>query len=422
MKILKNSTFKNVETEKIVKEQVSSIIEDIKINKDEALKKYNLKFDNNDRDMIRVSKEEIEEAYKEVNDEFINNIKIAAKNIEKFAKLQKESFNNDFEKEIYPGVILGQKHIPVSSCLAYVPGGGYSLFSTALMLIIPAKVAGVKRVVACSPTMKDVAKINPKTLVAMDIAGADEIYATGGVQAIASFTYGTESIKPVDIIVGPGNKYVTEAKRQCYGTVGIDFVAGPSEVLIIADETANATYIAADVLAQCEHDLNARGILITTSEKFANEVMKKVEQMLEELPTKNIAKPSWENNGEVILVDNLKEAVEISNQYAPEHLEISTANNDDIIDELINYGSLFIGGYSAEVFGDYVSGTNHTLPTLKASRYTGGVWVGTFIKTCTHQVLNKDAVKALGPVAVKLATDEGLHAHANAAKVRLKEN
>lgn len=249
MKILKNSTFKNVETEKIVKEQVSSIIEDIKINKDEALKKYNLKFDNNDRDMIRVSKEEIEEAYKEVDDEFINNIKIAAKNIEKFAKLQKESFNNDFEKEIYPEVVLGQKHIPVSSCLAYVPGGGYPLFSTALMLIIPAKVAGVKRVVACSPTMKDVAKINPKTLVAMDIAGADEIYATGGVQAIASFTYGTESIKPVDIIVGPGNKYVTEAKRQCYGTVGIDFVAGPSEVLIIADETANATYIAADVLA-----------------------------------------------------------------------------------------------------------------------------------------------------------------------------
>lgn len=276
MKILKNSTFKNVETEKIVKEQVSSIIEDIKINKDEALKKYNLKFDNNDRDIIRVSKQEIEEAYKEVDDEFINNIKIAAKNIEKFAKLQKESFNNDFEKEIYPGVILGQKHIPVSSCLAYVPGGGYPLFSTALMLIIPAKVAGVKRVVACSPTMKDVAKINPKTLVAMDIAGADEIYATGGVQAIASFTYGTKSIKPVDIIVGPGNKYVTEAKRQCYGTVGIDFVAGPSEVLIIADETANATYIAADVLAQCEHDLNARGILITTSEKFANEVMKKV--------------------------------------------------------------------------------------------------------------------------------------------------
>lgn len=421
MKILKSSSFKNKETEKIVKEQVSSIIEDIKINKDEALKKYNLKFDNNDRDVIKVSKEEIEEAYKQVDEEFIQNLKVAAKNIENFAMAQKESFNNDFEKEIYPGVILGQKHIPVTSCLAYVPGGGYPLFSTALMLIIPAKVAGVKRVVACSPTMKTTPNINPKTLVAMDIAGADEIYATGGVQAIAAFTYGTESIKPVDIIVGPGNKYVTEAKRQCYGTVGIDFVAGPSEVLIIADETANSTYIAADVLAQCEHDLNARGILVTTSEKFGFEVAKKVDEMLETLPTKNIAKPSWDNNGEIILVDSLEEAVQISNEYAPEHLEINVENNEGIIEDLVNYGSLFIGEYSAEVFGDYVSGTNHTLPTLKASRYTGGVWVGTFIKTCTHQVLNKDAVKSLGPVAINMATEEGLHAHANAARVRVED-
>lgn len=420
MKILKSSSFKSKETEKIVKEQVSAIIEDIKINKDEALKKYNLKFDNNNREVIKVSKEEIKEAYEQVDQKFIENLKVAVKNIENFAKAQKESFNNNFEKEIYPGVILGQKHIPVTSCLAYVPGGGYPLFSTALMLIIPAKVAGVKRVVACSPTMKDVAKINPKTLVAMDIAGADEIYATGGVQAIASFTYGTESIKSVDIIVGPGNKYVTEAKRQCYGTVGIDFVAGPSEVLIIADETANPTYIAADVLAQCEHDLNARGILVTTSEELGYEVAKKVDEMLEELPTKNIAKPSWDNNGEIILVDSLKEAVQISNEYAPEHLEINVKNNESIIEDLVNYGSLFIGEYSAEVFGDYVSGTNHTLPTLKASRYTGGVWVGTFIKTCTHQVLNKDAVKSLGPVAVDLATDEGLHAHANAARVRVE--
>ena len=384
MKILKSSGFKNKETEKIVKEQVSAIIEDIKINKDEALKKYNLKFDNNDRSVIKVSKEEIEEAYKQVDEEFIQNLKVAAKNIENFAIAQKESFDNNFEKEIYPGVILGQKHIPVTSCLAYVPGGGYPLFSTALMLIIPAKVAGVKRVVACSPTMKSTPKINPKTLVAMDIAGADEIYATGGVQAIAAFTYGTESIKPVDIIVGPGNKYVTEAKRQCYGTVGIDFVAGPSEVLIIADETANPTYIAADVLAQCEHDLNARGILVTTSEKFGLEVSQKVDEMLETLSTKNIAKPSWDNNGEIILVDSLEEAVQISNEYAPEHLEINVENNEGIIEDLVNYGSLFIGEYSAEVFGDYVSGTNHTLPTLKASRYTGGVWVGTFIKTCTH--------------------------------------
>lgn len=368
MKILKSSGFKNKETEKIVKEQVSAIIERYKNKQRRSFEKYNLKFDNNDRSVIKVSKEEIEEAYKQVDEEFIQNLKVAAKNIENFAMAQKESFDNNFEKEIYPGVILGQKHIPVTSCLAYVPGGGYPLFSTALMLIIPAKVAGVKRVVACSPTMKSTPKINPKTLVAMDIAGADEIYATGGVQAIAAFTYGTESIKPVDIIVGPGNKYVTEAKRQCYGTVGIDFVAGPSEVLIIADETANPTYIAADVLAQCEHDLNARGILVTTSEKFGLEVSQKVDEMLETLPTKNIAKPSWDNNGEIILVDSLEEAVQISNEYAPEHLEINVENNEGIIEDLVNYGSLFIGEYSAEVFGDYVSGTNHTLPTLKASQ------------------------------------------------------
>lgn len=228
MKSIKTSSMKEKVDEKILREQVSSIIEDIRNNKDVALKKYNEKFDRNTRDEFRITKEEIKEAYKHVDDEFINNLKIAAKNIREFAKAQKLSFENPFEKEIYPGVILGQTNIPIESCLAYVPGGQYPLFSTALMLIIPAKVAGVKRIVACSPTMKNTEKINPKTLVAMDIAGADEIYATGGVQAIAAFTYGTEKINPVDIIVGPGNKFVTEAKRQCYGQVGIDFVAGPS--------------------------------------------------------------------------------------------------------------------------------------------------------------------------------------------------
>ena len=420
MEILKKSNFKNPGIKKDVKNQVSDIIEDIKLHKDEGVKKYNLLFDKNPRNIFKVSKEEIEAAYKQVDEKFIEDLKVAAKNIEEFAKSQRESFNNNFEKEIYPGVILGQKHIPIDSCLAYVPGGQYPLFSTALMLIIPARVAGVKRVCACSPTMKNSENINPKTLVAMDIAGANEIYATGGVQAIAAFTYGTESINPVDIIVGPGNQYVTEAKRQCYGDVGIDFVAGPSEVLIIADETANSSFIAADVLAQCEHDYNARGILLTTDKNLAKEVEIKVNEILEELSTKNIAKSSWDNNGEIILVKDLEEAVKLSNEYAPEHLEISINNCDEIIDKLSNYGSLFIGGLSAEVFGDYVSGTNHTLPTLKASRYTGGVWVGTFIKTCTTQRLTQVAIDSLAPIAYNLAVEEGLYAHANAAKVRLK--
>lgn len=420
MEVLKKSQFKNIETEKAVKMQVREILNDIKLNRDIGVRKYNFQFDKNPRLRYRVTRDEIVKAYKKVDIKFIEDIKIAVKNIEEFAKAQKESFENNFEREIYPGVILGQKHIPIESALAYVPGGGYPLFSTALMLIIPAKIAGVKRVCACSPTMRNSKDINPKTLIAMDIAGADEIYAVGGVQAIGAFTYGTQSIKPVDIIVGPGNKYVTEAKRQCYGNVGIDFVAGPSEVLIIADETANADYIAADVLAQCEHDYSARGILITTDKKLGEVVSKKVDEILKDLPTRDIAVSSWRNNGEIIYVDTLEEAIKLSNKYAPEHLEISLKNEDEIIDKLINYGSLFVGSLSAEVFGDYVSGTNHTLPTLRASRYTGGVWVGTFIKTCTTQRLSQKAVDLLAPVAHDLAVEEGLYAHANAAKIRIK--
>ena len=421
MEILKKSLFKHMEIEKTLQTQVGEILEEIRFNKDIGVKKYNLLFDKNPRENFRVTRDEIVKAYKQVDVKFIEDLKIAAKNIEEFAKAQKNSFNNEFEKDIYPGVTLGQKHIPIESALAYVPGGSYPLFSTALMLIIPAKIAGVKRICACSPAMKDSEYINPKTLVAMDIAGADEIYAVGGVQAIGAFAYGTDSIKPVDIIVGPGNKYVTEAKRQCYGKVGIDFVAGPSEVLIIADESANPSYIAADVLAQCEHDYNARGILITTDKTLAKEVNKKVNEILVDLPTKDIASLSWNNNGEIILVDNLQEAVKLSNKYAPEHLELNVKNTDEIIDKLTNYGSLFIGQYSAEVFGDYVSGTNHTLPTLRASRYTGGVWVGTFIKTCTTQRLSKGAVDLLAPVAYDLAMDEGLYAHANAANGGVNE-
>ena len=416
MKYYKKSK-RDIAIDKNVKDQVSEIIEDIRKFKDKSILKYNIKFDNNQRDNLRISREEIKKAYEDVDEKFIDNLRIAAENIEKFARLQKENFN-DFEKEIYPGVILGQKNIPINSALAYVPGGGYPLFSTALMLIIPARIAGVERICACSPTMKNCDQINPKTLVAMDIAGANEIYAFGGIQSIAAFTYGTDSIKPVDIIVGPGNKYVTEAKRQCYGDVGIDFVAGPSEVLIIADKSANPLYIAADLLAQCEHDYSARGILVTNSEALAIEVEKNINILLETLPTREVAQSAWFNNGEIIIVDNINQAIDICNDYAPEHLEVNLKDSEEVINKLKNYGSLFIGENSAEVFGEYVSGTNHTLPTVRAARYTGGVWVGTFIKTCTNQKLSKKAVKSLGPIACALAEDEGLYGHANAAKVR----
>lgn len=419
MKLIKIPKSKPFQEDEKLKTVVSEIIKDIKENKDLAIKKYNKKFDNNKRDTFLVSKKEIQEAYSMVDEQFIKDITIAANNIRQFAKEQKASFDNDFEKEIYPGVLLSQENIPMESCLTYIPGGQYPLFSTALMLIIPAKVAGVKRVVACSPTMKECGNINHKTLVAMDLAGADEIYAVGGVQAIAAFSYGSETIVPVDKIVGPGNKYVTEAKRQCYGQVGIDFVAGPSEVLIICDESANPTFVAADLLAQCEHDLDARGILITDSKDMIEEVNLELNRLLEILPTRDIAKKSWEDNGEIILVDNLTEAISISNEYAPEHLEVIVKNYCEFDKKLINYGSLFVGNLSAEVFGDYVAGTNHTLPTLRASRYTGGVWVGSFIKTCTKQKLSAQAIEKLAPVAENMANEEGLYAHALAAKVRL---
>ncbi|NLM04606.1 MAG: histidinol dehydrogenase [Clostridiales bacterium] len=420
MKVIKKARTRTLEESRELTATVEEIINEVRTRGDKALIEYNIKFDKNHRKVLRVSREEIDEAYREIDPKVLDAIKIAAKNIENFALAQKSTQKSLEEIEVYPGVFAGHRIIPIDSCLCYVPGGGYPLFSTALMLAIPAKVAGVKRITACSPTIHGTGKIHPTTLVAMDLAGVEEIYALGGAHAIAAFTYGTDEIKSVDIIVGPGNQYVTEAKRQCYGTVGIDFIAGPSEVLIIADESANPEILAADILGQSEHDLMAKGILITTSEKIAFETIEAVERQLNLLPTSDIARTAWEVNGEVIAVDNIEDACKISNEYAPEHLEVVINNPEEIIEKLTNYGSLFIGDMAAEVFGDYVSGPNHTLPTLKAARYTGGVWVGTFTKVCTHQRLTKEGMQKLSPITSLMARAEGLHAHANAADIRLK--
>jgi histidinol dehydrogenase len=287
------------------------------------------------------------------------------------------------------------------------------------MLITPAVVAGAARICAASPVVRGTSSIHYKTLVAMDLAGADEIYAIGGSQAVAAFTYGTEQINPVDIIVGPGNRYVSEAKRQCYGKVGIDFVAGPSEVLIIADAEADPSVLVADHLAQCEHDVNAKGILITTDRALADKVAEAVESELSTLSTAEVAGRSWNDYGEIILVDDLAEAVSISNSIAPEHLELNVKDPSVIIEDLVNYGSMFIGGGTAEVFGDYASGTNHTLPTMGASRYTGGLWVGTFLKVCTAQWMSNEGSKNIAPLVRRLAEGEGLMGHAEAAGKRI---
>lgn len=420
MKIMKKSCQRTEEDRRNLTKTVEEMIDYVREKKDIALKEYNLKFDGCTRETLRVNKGEIQEAYSQLTAQEIEDLKAAAANIRAFAKAQKETVRPLEKFSPVQGIFLGHRIIPVKSCCCYVPGGNYPLYSTALMLIIPAKTAGVERVTACSPVMKGTNRINPKTLVAMDIAGADEIYAVGGAQSIAAFSYGTQEIKPVDMIVGPGNRFVTEAKRQCYGQVGIDFVAGPSEVLIIADGSGTPEIVAADLLAQSEHDPNAKGILITTEEEFGKEVIEAVEKELLELETREIARKSWEVYGEVIFVNSLEEAVQLANEYAPEHLELNLRNPEEVSGMLYNYGSLFMGENTAEVFGDYASGTNHTLPTLRAARYTGGVWVGTFLKTCTYQHMTKDAMQNLAPLVSRMARGEGLMGHAQAAEVRMK--
>lgn len=421
MKVLKEARVRTEEDKKKLTQTVGDMIDDVKKRKDEALKEYSQRFDGSKRTSFLVTKEEIREAYDQLAEQEIQDLKKAAEHIRAFARAQRETIKSLENFSPAPGIFLGHRIIPVKSCCCYVPGGNYPLYSTALMLVIPAKAAGVERVTACSPVMKGTDRINPKTLAAMDIAGADEIYAVGGAQAIAAFSYGTEEIRPVDMIVGPGNQYVTEAKRQCYGQVGIDFVAGPSEVLVIADGSGTPEIVAADLLAQSEHDPNAKGMLITTDEKFGQAVVQAVERELSWLPTASIARKSWETYGEVVLADSIEKAVQIANDYAPEHLELNVQEPEAIKEQLYNYGSLFIGENTAEVFGDYASGTNHTLPTLRAARYTGGVWVGTFLKTCTHQSMTPEAMKGLAPLVERMAQGEGLMGHAQAAKVRMKK-
>lgn len=399
---------------------VSKIIDEVKSGGDQTLLSYNLRFDQCQRESVQVSQEEIQEAYDQVTPEDLEQMKQAAANIRSFAKAQRAMFLPLEDFSPMEGIKLGHRIIPVDGCCCYVPGGSYPLYSTALMLGIPAKVAGVPRVIGCSPAMKGTAKIHPKTLVAMELSGMDEIYVVGGAQAIAAAAYGTETIKPVDLVVGPGNSFVTEAKKQCFGQIGIDFLAGPSEVLVIADNTGDPRIIAADLLAQSEHDKVAKAILVTTYAPLGEAVQQQVEVQLETLSTKSIAAQSWKDYGEILLAEDLDEAADYANQYAPEHLEImvATEKEDLLVEKLRNYGSLFVGQGTAEVFGDYASGTNHTLPTLGAARYTGGLWVGNFLKVCTHQKLTTQGIKKIMPIVSNLARGEGLEGHARAAEAR----
>lgn len=421
MKCLKDAPKKTIARDEKTKKAVEDIIAGVKEKGDEELLELSRKFDGLDLETVKISKEEIAEAYAKIPAETIEAMKKAHENIEFYAKKQYECLKDLPGVSNTPGVVLSHRLIPVEAVGCYVPGGRYPLPSTALMLITPAKIAGCSRVVACAPAAKAFGSIHPATLVAMDIAGADEIYCTGGAQAIAAMAYGTQTIRAVDLICGPGNRFVTEAKRQVLGDVGIDSLAGPSEVLILADETAKADFIAADLLAQSEHDPNARATLVTTSEPLAEEVLAKIRTFAGELATGETSLKSWDDNGIVYVVDDIDEGIKIANDFAPEHLELQVKDEDAVAAQLVNFGSLFIGNYAPVAFGDYCSGTNHTLPTMRTARYSNGVWVGTFIKTSFVQHISKEGCDHLADTCMTLAGTEGLLAHRKSVEVRVTE-
>jgi len=399
---------------------VADIICQVRKDGDRALKDLAKKFDHVDLTELRVTGDDIRKAYEQVDDKVVESFKKAAEQITFYAKAQFDCIKPLDVQSPVPGVELGHRLIPVDGAGLYVPGGRFPLPSTALMLTIPAKIAGVKRVAACSPANKQFGTIHPATLVAMDIAGADEIYTVGGAQAVAAMAYGTESIAKVDLIAGPGNRYVTEAKRQVMGTVGIDSLAGPSEVLIVADETANPEYIAIDLLAQSEHDAFARSVLVTTDESKVPKILKAMEELGAKLPTGEAAMQSFEDNGIIMIADSMDEMADIANDAAPEHLEVHTKDPVEYSKKLYQFGSLFIGEDAPVALGDYCSGTNHTLPTMKNAKFSNGVWVGTFLKTSFVQHITKEGLKNLSQTCMTMARTEGLAAHEMSVALRLK--
>ena len=401
-----------------VRETVESILADIDARKDQAVADLSKKFDNWSPADFKLSAQEIERAIAQVPKRDLEDIKFAQAQVRNFAQKQRESMH-DLEVETLPGVVLGHRHIPVNSIGCYVPGGRYPMVASAHMSIVTAKVAGVKRIIACAPPFKG--GPHPAIVAAMHFGGADDIYVLGGVQAVAAMALGTESIQAVDMIVGPGNAYVAEAKRQLFGRVGIDLLAGPTETLIIADDSVDGEICATDLLGQAEHGPTSPAVMITNSEKLARATMTEVERLLTILPSADIAGQAWKDYGEVIVCDDVDEMVREADRVASEHVQVMTRDPDYFLANMKNYGSLFLGARTNVAYGDKVIGTNHTLPTKKNARFTGGLWVGKFIKTCTYQkVLTDEASAKIGEVCSRLCMLEGFVAHAEQANVRVR--
>jgi sulfopropanediol 3-dehydrogenase len=401
-----------------VRDTVEAILADIEARGDAAVRELSVKFDGLDREDYRLSCAEIDACLAQLSAQDLHDIEFAQTQVRNFAQVQRESLK-DVEVETLPGVILGHKHIPVNAAGCYVPGGKYPLLASAHMSVITAKVAGVPRVATCAPPFEG--KPAPAIVAAQVMAGADEIYCLGGIQAVGAMAIGTQSIAAVDMLVGPGNAFVAEAKRQLFGRVGIDLFAGPTETMVIADETVDGEMCATDLLGQAEHGPDSPAILITNSERLARETIREVERLLEILPTRDIARKAWDVWGEVIVCDGFEEMARVSDEIANEHVQVMTSDDDWFLARLTNYGALFLGPRTNVAYGDKVIGTNHTLPTRRAARYTGGLWVGKFLKTCTYQrVLTDEATTLVGEYCSRLCALEGFAGHGEQANLRVR--
>ena len=403
---------------KKVRAIVESALEDIAKRGDAAVREMSIKFDNWDPKDFKLSQEEIQACIDSLDPQAVKDIEFAQTQVRNFAEHQKAALQ-DIEVETLPGVILGHKNLPVNSVGCYVPGGKYPLLASAHMSVLTANVAGVPRVITCAPPFEG--KPAPAIVAAQAMAGAKDIYVIGGIQAVGAMALGTESIAPVDMLVGPGNAFVAEAKRQLYGRVGIDLFAGPTETLIVADETVDAEMCAVDLLGQAEHGPNSPAVLLTNSEKLARATMDEVNRQLNILPTAEIAGKAWEDYGQVIVAEDHAEMVKVADEIASEHVQIMTSDDDYFLNSMTNYGALFLGPRTNVSYGDKVIGTNHTLPTMKAARYTGGLWVGKFIKTCTYQrVLTDEASAHVGEYCSRLCALEGFAGHKEQADLRVR--
>ena len=414
-----NKTASSDEVE--TRQKVQEVLNEIESKRDEGIKEISRKFDKYEGDVI-VTQEKIEEVIKSLDQKVKDDVQFSYDRVRSFAEHQLKHLNNDFEVELSPGLFAGQKLIPVNSVGCYVPGGRYNNIASAIMSITTAKVAGVKNVIAASPP-KDENGANPIIIYTANLCGADVIMNCGGIGAIGAFAYGCFGNPEVDMIVGPGNQYVAEAKRILYGKVGIDLFAGPTEIGIIADHTADKEMIAVDLVGQAEHGPNSPAWLYTTDKELCDYVMKRVPELIDELPetSRNNADAAWRDYGEVILCDTNEELCEISDNYAPEHLEVQAENLDWWLDKLKNYGSLFLGEETTVAYGDKCSGTNHILPTKGAAKYTGGLFVGKFIKTVTFQRMTKESNKEVGAAAARISRLEGMEAHARTGDARLRK-